>query len=228
MIMGVKLAAPVLVVTDRGEVEARAGDYLAVTEDGRQVVMTEAEYLAASGTAPVESTAVGIPEAPVSKSPVKREPAVPSFLGSLLKRKRAAPPPPPPAPVQVLELEPSQPAVEVEASAAPAAEPEKPRPDSPSRARSPVPLPLAPPRPAPVAPARNPLLPTSVEDLELLLHAKRGPGSFASSMKPGAQKPPQKKKKAAGLPFPFVRKKKKPAETETKRKKYEYVEEQWI
>lgn len=96
MISGVKLAAPVLVMTDRGEVEAKAGDYLAVMDDGRQVVMSEAEYRAATGAA--ESPDPGIPEAEVSPAPapVKKKP---NFLYSLVNRKRAVTP----APAHVLE-----------------------------------------------------------------------------------------------------------------------------
>ncbi len=89
--MGVKLVAPILVQTDIGEVEGRVGDYLVITAEGNQVVMSENEYLNLCGNetlrAPIDSGECNYPEIPDSSIPFnqseKKAGGLRSVLGKL-------------------------------------------------------------------------------------------------------------------------------------------------
>jgi hypothetical protein len=222
----VPLAAAVLVVTDRGEAEARAGDYLIVTDQGRQITMTADEYRTATGAA--ESPAPGIPEAESQPAPVKRRPEVPAVVGSLLRRRTRPAPPPPPA--QVLEAPPE---VVTE-------------PPDPVVNYTPIPrgstgdffqdlaqcatIDLSPQAPAvrPPPPSRegkkeyNPL-----QDLENLVIPKRPEGSFRKFMRPGPAPAPKKKKAKRPAVLPFQKKAAAKAAAAPKKQRYRYVEPEW-
>lgn len=210
MIAGVRLAAPVLVVTDRGEVDGRPGDYLVIAEDGRQMIMTEAEFMAATGA--VESSSPGIPEAESSPAPVRKGPA---FIYSLGWRKRTVKP----ADAQVLE---DPPAEEVPDEVM-------------TEIQDPVfchSLPEAPPEPeAPVRPPPPSQEGRSLFSLESLVIPKRSEGSFRRFMRPGpveAPKTPKKKtKKRPVMVLPFQKKKVK-KEQDPKKERYRYVKPEWV
>jgi hypothetical protein len=228
----VPLSTAVLIETDQGEVQAWPGEYLVLTDTGRQFKMSETEYqavrnlllpVAPEASSPEDLVESAPPEIPApelpKEAPTKKEKELEKWFGKLghfgRKKKPAAVPPvlePAPAEIPPLEAAPVMP------------EPEKRRPDPPSRSRSTFSYPLpfqkkAAPKPA--APAER-LAPTSLQELEDLLHSQRSKRTFAESMKPGPKKPAARRKTA--LPF----RKRTAGKPKEKKDRYEYVSRQWI
>lgn len=92
---GMRLVAPILVQTDIGEVEGRVGDYLVITGGGRQVVMSEEEYLKGLGNGPLEMPADSgesnypeMPDSSISPDQLEKGPGgLKAILGKFRREK---------------------------------------------------------------------------------------------------------------------------------------------
>jgi hypothetical protein len=199
------LAAAALVVTSRGEIEARPGDYLVVTDTGRQIVMSRDDYRAVTGTA--ESSSPGIPEAEASTPPVPKR--VPGVLGALMRKRKRPAPAAAPAANEPDAAEP--PTIEDTDEVMTESQPP---PDPPKNRLAPTPRP------------RFPLPPDRLENLESQVLPGR-PRAIHEWTQTALAKPKPKPKKAVKRsPLPFQKKAKRAEDP--KKQRYRYVKPEWI